>query len=270
MGSRSVTILESHPDARLRQKASMDTIQATFWGGVNSFMLTGGTLWCATNESHPELMQALAIQSERAGVQTPKLAILECDIPNAFAASKDRIVMTTGLLAKLNFEEATAVLGHELGHVQNWQRHNITRRYVPVGMFGGFVYGAEQAIHHFSPNMARWKTYSMAMAAGVLGQRLGNNIVVRPTEYEADLVGANVSQDPKALASALSKMDPYRDGYVRTTALSWISGYPKTQHRIDRLEKIAECNDVPAAAIADRHYAGRAEAKSQEQTAQIA
>lgn len=58
-----------------------------------------------------------------AGMPSPDLAIIESDVPNAFATGRSRqdatVAVTTGLVETLDDDELDAVLAHELAHVRN-------------------------------------------------------------------------------------------------------------------------------------------------------
>jgi heat shock protein HtpX len=58
-----------------------------------------------------------------ADLPVPRLAVAESDVPNAFSAGRTRhdcvVVVTTGLLERLDERELDAVLAHELAHVAN-------------------------------------------------------------------------------------------------------------------------------------------------------
>lgn len=59
-----------------------------------------------------------------AGVQKPKLYVIDDDAPNAFATGRDpahaAIVATRGLLNRLNRTELEGVIAHEMTHVRNY------------------------------------------------------------------------------------------------------------------------------------------------------
>mgnify|MGYP001791823071 CR=1 FL=1 len=57
------------------------------------------------------------------GIPTPKLYLIDDSAPNAFATGRDpthaSVVVTTGLLDKLDRQELEGVIAHELSHVGN-------------------------------------------------------------------------------------------------------------------------------------------------------
>jgi heat shock protein HtpX len=74
------------------------------------------------NEAEAWLVETVRRLAQKAGVQTPEVAIYEGE-PNAFATGAFKnsalVAVSTGLLQSMNKEEVEAVLGHELAHVTN-------------------------------------------------------------------------------------------------------------------------------------------------------
>jgi len=62
--------------------------------------------------------------SERAGIPTPRVYIIESPQPNAFATGRSpshaAVAVTTGLLQLLDTDELEGVLAHEIAHIKNW------------------------------------------------------------------------------------------------------------------------------------------------------
>src|SRR5438874_2449553 len=58
-----------------------------------------------------------------AGLPKPRIALIETDVPNAFATGRSpkhaAVAVTTGLLRRLDPQEVEAVLAHELSHIAN-------------------------------------------------------------------------------------------------------------------------------------------------------
>jgi len=68
------------------------------------------------------LVNTVRMLAERAGIQTPEVAIYEGE-PNAFATGAFKnsalVAVSTGLLQSMTKEEVEAVLGHEVAHIAN-------------------------------------------------------------------------------------------------------------------------------------------------------
>lgn len=156
------------------------------------------------------LQQDLTELSLKAGVETPKLFWMPEPSPNAFATGRDpkhgTVVVTQGLLDRLEREEVRGVLAHELGHIIN--RDTLISAVVAV---------MASALMHF--------VHFFAFFGGRDGGRGGNPVVMiatvllaplaatliqlgisRSREYLADETAANLTGNPEALASALRKI----------------------------------------------------------------
>lgn len=76
-----------------------------------------------TEQEEPQLYETLTRLCAIAGISRPRLAIVDKDIPNAFATGRNQknsvIAVTTGLRNTLSQEELEAVIAHELSHVKN-------------------------------------------------------------------------------------------------------------------------------------------------------
>ena len=89
------------------------------------FMITSLSGCYQINPEVPKELEVLRIVeniSISAGLQkTPEVYVMETDIPNAFAAGWNEdsayIVVTDGLLARLNRQELEGVIAHEIAHV---------------------------------------------------------------------------------------------------------------------------------------------------------
>src|SRR5580698_4327749 len=75
------------------------------------------------NASEQWLVAVVQQHAQRVGVGMPEVGIFDSPEPNAFATGANRnaalVAVSTGLLERMNREEITAVLGHEMTHVAN-------------------------------------------------------------------------------------------------------------------------------------------------------
>jgi heat shock protein HtpX len=109
----------------------------------------------------PELHDIVERLCAMADLPKPKVAIVDTDVPNAFATGRSpkhaAVAVTTGLWRRLDKEEIEGVLAHELSHVANRDvlvmtvasffamlAALLTRFGLYAGMFGGFGGGTEQ------------------------------------------------------------------------------------------------------------------------------
>ena len=72
-----------------------------------------------SNEQMPEVYQLLPPICQKLGIKVPELYLQLSPIPNAWTSGNTRvyIVVTLGLIRRLNEEQLTAVLAHECGHI---------------------------------------------------------------------------------------------------------------------------------------------------------
>src|SRR5215475_11654378 len=92
-----------------------------------------------TADEEPALHNVVEEMAIAAGLPKPKVAVMETEVPNAFATGMDpksaAIGVTRGLLQKLNRDELQGVIGHEMGHVLNMD----TRYMIAVAILVGLI-----------------------------------------------------------------------------------------------------------------------------------
>jgi len=147
--------------------------------------------------------------AQRAGMPVPVITIIDSPQPNAFATGRDpehaAVAATTGLLSMLTREEIAGVMAHELAHVKNRDTLTMTVTATIAGAIGvlanfAMFFGGDRD----RPNMI----FSIAiMLLAPLAASVVQMAISRSREYEADRVGAEISGNPAALASALSKIE---------------------------------------------------------------
>src|SRR5438045_4517910 len=119
----------------------------------------GATL--VERDEAPELHDVVERLCAMADLPKPKVAIVDTDVPNAFATGRSpkhaAVAVTTGLWRRLDKEEIEGVLAHELSHVANRDvlvmtlasffamlAALLTRFGHYAGMFGGFGGGGNR------------------------------------------------------------------------------------------------------------------------------
>ena len=172
-------------------------------------------------EENPRIYQIVERLAAKANIPVPKIYFIPTDSPNAFATGRNpnhaSVAVTRGILEICDDEEIEGVLAHELGHVKN--RDILTSAVVAtlagaitlIGrmlfyaeMFGGFGGGG-------SSDDRRGGALSMLamMILAPLAATLIQLAISRSREYEADHTGAEITGNPRGLASALDKIDKW-------------------------------------------------------------
>lgn len=204
----------------------------------------------------PQFHAMVARLAQRASLPMPKVYIVEDPSPNAFATGRNpanaAVAATTGLLDRLTPDEVEAVMAHELGHVLN--RDTLVMTMVAT------IAGAISMIANFGLLFGGGNSRNpLAMIAAVFMAPFAAMIVQmaisRTREFGADKAAAEISGNPRALASALRKIaapaaqrpteatlrnPAAAQLYIVPTAVrSLFSTHPDTGQRIARLEAMA-------------------------------
>ncbi len=171
----------------------------------------------------PELHGMVAELSQRAGIPTPKLYIIKTDQPNAFATGRNpqnaAVAVSSGLLRYLEPREVAAVVAHELAHIRNRDTLTMTITATFAGaismlaQFGLFFGGGNSRDNPLGPIGVIIAIFVAPIAAMMVQMA-----VSRTREYEADKDGAEISGDPMALASALTKISQLAQRTVNVAA----------------------------------------------------
>ena len=199
----------------------------------------------------------------RAGIPMPSVFIIDSPQPNAFATGRNpqnaAVAVNTGLMDILTERELAGVVAHELAHIKNRDTLIMTVTATLAGAismlanFGMFFGGGNQNGERQGGN----PIIGLAiMILAPLAAMLVQMAISRTREYSADKLGAQICDDPMALARALEKLEVSAtriDNHVAennpATAHMFIinplharsmdnlfSTHPKTQNRIKALK----------------------------------
>jgi len=163
-----------------------------------------------------------------AGMQMPKIYIINDPAPNAFATGRKpelaSIALTTGIIDMLENEELEGVIAHELSHVKNYD----IRLMMLVVILVGTVALMANWFLRFSFFGRRGKSKSSGQLsailaiAGIILALISPLIagviklaVSRKREYLADASGALLTRYPDGLANALEKISTYNRPMLR-------------------------------------------------------
>lgn len=156
-----------------------------------------------------------------AGMQMPKLYVIQDDAPNAFATGRDEkhavVAATTGLLARLDKTELEGVIAHELSHIKNRDMLVMTVAVVLAG-FVAIIADLFLRMSLFGGgNRDNGKGGALFAILAVVGfilapiaAQLIQLAISRRREYLADASGALLTRYPQGLASALQKISSYQ------------------------------------------------------------
>jgi len=170
-------------------------------------------------EDNLELYRLVENLCITAGLPLPKIYILNESQPNAFATGRDEkhavIVVTQGLLDKLERSELEGVIAHELSHIGNKDMLLQTVIVVLAGIVALLSYWFLR-ISFFGGGRRRAKGYVglallvLGILAAILAPLAASLIklaISRKREFLADASGALLTRYPEGLARALEKID---------------------------------------------------------------
>ena len=167
-------------------------------------------------ENAPQLFDTVERLTAMAELPMPRVAIIDTDVPNAFATGRDpkhaAVAVTTGLMRRLEQPEIEGVLAHELTHIKNRDVRTMTlasffamvAALITRFAFYGSLFGGGRDRDNNGPPiwlillLVSWVTYIISW---VLIQ-----MISRYREYAADRGAAVITGAPEHLMSALQKI----------------------------------------------------------------
>jgi heat shock protein HtpX len=219
----------------------------------------------------PELHAMVERLAAMASISKPRVAIVDTDVPNAFATGRNQkhavVAVTTGLLRRLEPKEIEGVLAHELTHIANRDvlvmtvasffamlAAILTRFGLYAGMFGG-GYGNRD-------NNNQVPVWLIVLLVSLVTYAISYILIrtlSRYREYAADRGSALITGAPEYLMSALQKISsqiaviPQRDlrevegmnaffiipASVKRTTAEWLMDHPPLEKRLAALAEIA-------------------------------
>jgi len=218
------------------------------------------------NPAFYDMVERLA---QRADLPMPKVYIIPDQSPNAFATGRNpshaAVAATEGILRILSPEELEGVMAHELGHVKNRDIliSTIAATFAgAISMIGsmlqwGAMLGAGRDDEEGGGLGGLVGSLAMAILAPFMAMLI-QMAVSRSREYLADATGAEICGKPRALASALGRLQnasqqiPMHDATPATAhmfivnpltgggMMSLFSTHPPMEERIARLQAMAQ------------------------------
>jgi heat shock protein HtpX len=214
--------------------------------------------------SAPQFYRMVAELAQRAGLPMPRVYVIDEAAPNAFATGRNpehaAVAATTGIMQVLSANELRAVMAHELTHVAH---RDILISTISATMAGAISMLANFAVFFGGRDSEGRPANPIAGLAVALLAPLAASLIQlaisRAREFEADRGGAELSGDPRSLASALEKIHAYARGTPLLAAernpqtaqmmivnplhgggiASLFSTHPSTEERVARLLAMA-------------------------------
>jgi heat shock protein HtpX len=164
----------------------------------------------------PQLFDTVERLAAMAELPMPRVAIVDTDVPNAFATGRNPkkavVAVTTGLMRRLSQPEIEGVLAHELAHVKNRDVRTMTlasffamlAAMIARFAFYGSLFGGGGRDRDSGPPVwlilmvVGWITYIISF---ILIQAIS-----RYREFAADRGAAVITGAPEHLMSALQKI----------------------------------------------------------------
>jgi len=226
-----------------------------------------------TKEEFPYLYNVVEGLTIAAGLPPPRCYVIDDTAPNAFATGRNPknsvIVVTTGLLQKLNRVELEGVIAHEMSHIKNYDVLLQTLTVVMVGVVallsdwmrrtfwwgGGRRRGSDRGKGSGGAAIILALALVMAILSPLIAQLI-RLAISRKREFLADASGAMLTRYPPGLASALRKIaadkeplevankatahlyivNPLKD--IKGSVNKLFSTHPPIEERIAALEKM--------------------------------
>ncbi len=169
----------------------------------------------AKEKEHLTLHSIVNELAKEAKIPRPKIYIIETETPNAFATGRNpkhaAVAVTTSIMKVLNKEELKGVIAHELSHIKN---RDILIATIAATIAGVISYVAMMArfaaIFGNGNDREGGNNLLGLLVLSILTPLIATIIqlaISRSREYLADESGAKLSKTPKALASALMKIE---------------------------------------------------------------
>lgn len=164
-----------------------------------------------TEAEDPRLYALVREVANLASMPMPRVYVIHNESPNAFATGRNpknaAVAVTTGIRRLLTERELRAVLGHEMGHVKNY---DILTSSIVATIAGAIQMIAQLLMFSSLFGRSDENRNPLLMLVAVLIAPIAATLIQlgisRTREYAADKTGAEVTHDPEALASALEKL----------------------------------------------------------------
>lgn len=190
------------------------------WYFSDKIVLWSSGAKVVTKEQYPDLHRIVEKLVQRSNLPKPKVAVVNTNIPNAFATGKGHrsslVAVTTGLLDILDEEEIEGVIGHELSHIKNRDVLVLTMAslfstiawYLMQYGFYGSLYGGGY-YSRSRGNSSGGGAIIIILLVSVITWIVSfiiTRAISRYREFAADRGSAQITGRPMVLANALTKI----------------------------------------------------------------
>jgi heat shock protein HtpX len=223
-----------------------------------------------SEQEAPELHAMIERLCAMADLPKPKVAVIDTDVPNAFATGRSpkhaAVAVTTGLWRRLEPQEVEGVLAHELSHIANRDVLVMTLAsffamlaglLTRFGLYGGLFGGGDRG--RDTGGVPIWLIIFLVSIVTYFISYLLIRAISRYREYAADRGSALITGAPENLMSALQKITsgimqiPQRDlrevetmnaffiipTSVKSATAELFASHPPLEKRLARLAEIA-------------------------------
>lgn len=222
-------------------------------------------------ELEPFLVNTVEGLAIAAQIPPPRVYLINDPAPNSFATGRDpqhaAIVVTRGLLDKLDREEVEGVVAHEISHIENFDVRFSTIAAVMVGTVAfisdAFLRSLRYGIGDRDRDREDAKTTVLILLVAIVFAILAPTVatliqlaISRQREYLADMNGARLTRNPEGLARALEKLEADQEPLAAAnkatahmyivnplhdwggTINGWFDTHPPIEDRIRRLRAL--------------------------------
>ena len=211
----------------------------------------------------PEGVAVLHELARRAGLpRPPELWYVPSQVPNAFAMGppeESAVCVSDALLRLLTPRELAAVLAHEVAHIANrdlWLMglaDAMSRAVSVASWLGQFLLIINLPLMAAGAATFPWGALLLLVFSPTIMALLQLSLS-RRREYDADLGAVELTGDPEALASALTKLERLAGRFWEEIFLpgrripepSLLRTHPPTEVRVARLRALAPRRKMPA------------------------
>jgi len=172
-----------------------------------------------TPEEAPQLHAMVERLAAMAEIQKPRVAIVDTDVPNAFATGRNQkhavVAVTRGLWERLDEKEIEGVLAHELTHIVNRDVLVMTvasffallaALLTRFGLYAGFFGGFGGSRDNNNNSVPVWLIVVLVSVVTYFLSWILIRTISRYREYAADRGSALITGAPEYLMSALQKI----------------------------------------------------------------